>query len=81
MRPPADAVERLWQALGGEHEHVRFARVGPDIRASTDEDTPTWMTHDERTEIGRRAILKLVGEVCEETGELKTDWFAVSSER
>lgn len=60
---------------------MSFARVGAEIRASVDRDNPVAMTHDERTDIGRRAVLKIVGEVCERAPELKLDWFAVSPAR
>jgi hypothetical protein len=55
--------------------------TGNDITASTDEDAPVWMTSDERAEIGRRTVLDLLGEICEQSPELRSDWFAVSSER
>jgi hypothetical protein len=83
---PPDALELLLQRLGdsqrlGESdEEFFFAMVGPEIRATTVEDSPVSMTRDERAEIGRRAILDFVSEVCEQTPELSLDWFAISSE-
>ena len=77
--PPADALDLLWQRLGPRREEMSFAKVGAQITVRTDEDEPVSMTRDERVEIGRRAVLDVVGEVCEGAPELKSDWFAVSS--
>lgn len=77
--PPADAVERLWQRLGSSRDELSFAKVGGEISARTDEDAPVSMTRDERVEVGRRAILDVVRDVCDGTPDLKSDWFAVSS--
>lgn len=77
--PPADAVELLWQRLGSRRDEMTFAKVGPAITARTDEDAPVSMTRDERTEIGRRAVLEVVRDVCDGAPDLKSDWFAVSS--
>lgn len=77
--PPADAVELLWQRLGASRDDVSFAKVGAQITARTDEDAPVSMTRDERAEIGRRAVLNVVREVCEGTPGLNSDWYAVSS--
>jgi len=37
------------------------------------------MERDERSEIGRRAVLDVVFEACDQTPELHRDWFAVSA--
>jgi hypothetical protein len=37
------------------------------------------MASDERKEIGRLHLLKLVEEACEESPDLRFDWFAVST--
>jgi hypothetical protein len=79
--PPPGAIELLWQHLGPEREEVSFVMTGNDITASTEEDAPVWMTSDERAEIGRRTVLDVLGEICEQSPELRSDWFAVSSER
>jgi hypothetical protein len=79
--PPADAVELLWQHLGESSEEVTFAKLGPEIQASTRGDAPVSMTSDEREEIGRRVVLKALREVCEGAPELSSDWYAVSSGR
>lgn len=79
--PPENALELLWQQLGSDRDEVSFSKVGAEITAMTGEDAPVSMTRDERSEIGRRAILDLVREVCDEAPELRSDWFAVSSER
>jgi hypothetical protein len=74
-------LDQLWQQLGPERAEVSFDKLGSEITAMTDEDAPVSMTRDERVHIGRHAILDIVCEVCEETSELRSDWFAVSSER
>jgi hypothetical protein len=79
--PPADALDLLWRRLGGDRDEISFARVGPGITATTAEDAPVSMTRDERADIGRRAVLSVVREVCRQAPELESDWFAVSSER
>jgi hypothetical protein len=80
VAPPPDAVEWLWQRLGSRRGEVAFSKAGATIRASTEEDAPVSMTRDERSEIGRRVILDVVRDVCDETPGLQSDWFAVSSE-
>jgi hypothetical protein len=80
VAPPADALDHLWHQLGPEREEISFDRMGSEITATTDEDAPVSMTRDERVHIGRHAVLGVVREVCEETSELRSDWFAVSSE-
>jgi hypothetical protein len=77
--PPADALDLLWQRLGASREEVSFTRVGAEIRATTDEDAPVSMTRDERADIGRRAVLAVLREVCEAAPELSSDWFAVGA--
>jgi len=79
--PPEDALDLLAERVGSRRDDVSFARVGAEIRASVDRDNPVAMTQDERTDIGRRAVLEIVGEVCERAPELKLDWFAVSPAR
>jgi hypothetical protein len=76
--PPEDALDLLSTRIGRSRDDVRFARVGGEIRANLDRDDPVSMTNDERTDIGRRAVLEIVADVCERTPELKLDWFAVS---
>jgi hypothetical protein len=80
-KPPPDALELLWQQLGPSRDEVSFAKVGALITARTGEDAPVAMTRDERAEIGRRAVLEVVRDVCARAPELESDWFAVSSER
>jgi hypothetical protein len=81
FKPPDDALDLLWQRLGAGRDEVSFAKVGAEIRATVGEDAPVSMTRDERVEIGRRAILEILTDVCELAPELKSDWFAVSFER
>jgi hypothetical protein len=78
---PDDALELLSQRLGPSREQVSFARIGPVIMATLQDDAPVSMTHDERVDIGRRQVLDVLRDVCEMSPELKFDWFAVSSER
>jgi hypothetical protein len=77
---PADALDLLLARAGASSSGVSFAKVGPYIRAVTAEDAPVSMTRDERNEIGRRAGLDVVRELCEGSTELQSDWFAVSPE-
>ncbi len=81
--PPDYALDRFSARMGRgyEDEDVSFVRVGAEIRANLDRDDPVAMTQDERTDIGRRAVLSAVAEICERTPELKLDWFAVSPAR
>jgi hypothetical protein len=76
--PPEHALDLLAERMGNRQEDVSFVRVGAEIRASLDRDDPIAMTHDERTDIGRRAVLEIVSEVCERAPELELDWYAVS---
>ena len=80
FKPPDDALELLWTRLGPRREDVSFAKVGAVIKASLDDDAPVAMTSDERADIGRRAVLAIVMEVCEGAPELRSDWFAVGFE-
>lgn len=77
---PAEALDLLSARVGAHHEGVSFIKVGHAIRAMTSEEAPVSMTSDERIEIGRRAVLDVVREVCEGSPELQSDWFAVSPE-
>lgn len=79
--PPEHALDLLAERVGRRREDVSFARLGQELRANLDRDEPISMTHDERADIGRRAVLEIVSEVCERTPELKFDWFAVSPAR
>lgn len=79
--PPEDALDLLTSRIGKRREGVQFARVGGEIRANLNRDEPVAMTVDDRTEVGRRAVLEIIEEVCDSTPELKPDWFAVSPAR
>jgi hypothetical protein len=78
---PAHALDLLWQQLGSKRDDARFAKAGAEIRATWGEDAPISMERDEREEIGRRAVLDIVCDVCARAPELKSDWFAVSTLR
>jgi hypothetical protein len=79
---PADALDLLWQRLDEYRgDDARFAKVDAQIRATWGEDAPISMERDEREQIGRRAVLDVVCEVCERAPELEADWFAVGALR
>ena len=59
-------------------EGVRFSISGDEIGASLDSDQSVSMTRDERVEVGRRAVLAALEEVCERAPELTLDWYAVA---
>jgi hypothetical protein len=73
-------MDLLWQRLGASHDEASFAKVGHEITATWGKDVPS-MARDEHAEIGRRAILDIVRDVCERAPELELDWFAVSAQR
>jgi hypothetical protein len=79
--PPEDALDLLTSRIGKRRDDVQFSRVGGEIRANLNRDEPVAMTQDDRTEVGRRAVLQIVEDVCERAPELKLDWFAVSPSR
>jgi len=75
---PDDALDLLWQRLGSGGEQVTFERVGVEIEANVGEDAPVSMTQDEREQVGRSAVLRMVLDACDGAPDLKSDWFAVS---
>jgi hypothetical protein len=75
---PPDAIERLAVRLGSSVEDAFFVKVGNEILATWGEDAPVAMERDEREELGRLALLGIIEEVCEETPDLRADWFAVA---
>ena len=79
--PPEDALDLLTLRIGRRREDVFFARVGGEIRATLKRDEPVAMTQDDRAEVGRRAVLEIVEDVCDRAPELKLDWYAVSAAR
>lgn len=79
--PPDDALDLLLARLGPNRDGASFAKVGAEIWATLDSDAPVSMTHDERADIGRRAVLDIMREACEGAPGLNSDWFAVGSER
>ena len=76
--PPENALDLLTSRIGTHREDIYFAHVGAEIRAELDRDEPVAMTQDDRADIGRRAVLEVIEEVCERAPELKVDWYAVS---
>jgi hypothetical protein len=77
-KAPPDAVARLAERLGGRREEARFSLRGGELEAIWGEDAPSSMSRDERAEIGRSALLEIVGEACERAPGLRLDWFAIS---
>ncbi len=75
--PPADAIDLLWQRIGASRDGMTFARVGPELSATWGEDAPASMERDERAELGRRAVLAILRDVCESSPDLALEWFAV----
>lgn len=67
------------RGVEGYRGDVRFARVDAQIRATWEEDAPISMERDEREEVGRRAVLGIVCDVCALPLEIKSDWFAVGT--
>lgn len=76
---PADAIERLARELGSERDDARFSPRREEIVATWGEDAPVAMASDERQEIGRLALLKILEETCETAPGLDFEWFAVSA--
>lgn len=75
---PEDALERLWQVLETRGVGVRFGKRGSEIRATLPEDDSVSLDSDARAQVGRRAVLDIVREVCESAPELELHWYAVS---
>jgi hypothetical protein len=78
LTPPDHAMSLLCERLPKRSEDVCFSMVGDEVGASLDRDESVSMTHDERVEIGRRAVLGALEEICERAPELELDWYAVS---
>jgi hypothetical protein len=78
---PPDALDRLWERLGHSRGEAQFAMGAAAIRATWGADVAVSMERDEREGIGRLAVLEIVRDICEQTPELKLDWFAVSVRR
>lgn len=78
---PDDALDLLLARLGPNRDRASFAKVGAEIWVTLQTDAPVSMTQDERVDIGRRAVLEVLHDVCEGAPELRSDWYAVSSER
>jgi hypothetical protein len=79
--PPPDALDLLGAHVERRFADVRFTHVGPEIRANVSREDALGHTSDELSEIERREVLELVGEICERAPELKLDWYAVSPAR
>lgn len=79
--PPEQAIDLLAERIGSRRKGVSFERVGGEIRANINRDDPVYMTQDERVDIGRRAVLEIVSELCARDADLEIDWFAVSPAR
>ena len=78
MIPPERAMGLLSERIPRRHEDVCFTLSGDEIGASLDRDESVSVTSDERVEIGRRAVLDALEEVCERAPALSLDWYAVA---
>jgi hypothetical protein len=75
---PTDAIDLLWEQLGSQRDGAFFSRAGPAITARWNEDVQTRSARDEMSEVGRAAVLEIVSDVCEQSANLRSEWFAVS---
>jgi hypothetical protein len=78
---PPDAIARLAQALGSRRDDAHFTASASEIDATWGDEAPVSMERDEREELGREALLRIVEEVCEVAADLRFDWYAVSARR
>lgn len=70
---------RLVGHIPARRDDVIFSTTGGEIFARLDRDEESWsMTRDEQIEVGREAVLRVVGEICDRSPDLKIDWYAVS---
>jgi hypothetical protein len=76
---PPDAIALLAEALGPQRDDAYFTANDRDIDASWGEDAPVSMERDEREDLGREALLRIIEEVCETAPQLQYDWYAVSA--
>jgi hypothetical protein len=81
LTPPDHAMSLLCERLPKRCEDVCFSMTGGEIGASLDREESVSETDDERAEIGRRAVLGALEEICDSAPELKLDWYAVSPAR
>jgi hypothetical protein len=81
VKTPEDVLSLLSEHIPARREDVIFSRAGSEISARVDREESVRMTADERIEIGREAVLKAIGELCEHSADLKVDWYAVSPAR
>ena len=77
--PPDHAMSLLCERLPHDCEDVCFSVSAGEIGASLDRDDSVSVTQDERVEIGRRAVLAALEEICERAPALQLDWYAVSA--
>jgi hypothetical protein len=68
----------LCERLPRHCEDVCFSMTDGEIGASLDREEFVSETNDERVEIGRRAVLGALEEICDGSPEPKLDWYAVS---
>jgi hypothetical protein len=78
LSPPDHAMSLLCERLPHHCEDVSFSLSAGEIGASLDREESVSETNDERVEIGRRAVLGALEEICDGSPELKLDWYAVS---
>jgi hypothetical protein len=78
LTPPDRAMSLLCERLPDRSEDVRFSMVGGEVGASFDREESVSANYDESVEIGRRAVLGALEEICDLAPELELDWYAVS---
>jgi hypothetical protein len=78
VTPPDRAMGLLSERIPKRCEEVRFSVSGDEIGASIDSDESVSMAREERVELGRRAVLDALEQVCERAPELRLDWYAVA---
>jgi hypothetical protein len=78
VTPPDRAMGLLSERIPKRCDEVRFSVSGEGIAASLDSDGSESRAREERVEIGRRAVLDALEQVCERAPELTLDWYAVA---
>jgi hypothetical protein len=73
-----EAMELLWHRLDLGRGDTSFSKVGLEITAIWQLDTPLPVERDELVELGRLAVLEIVRDACRRPPELEFEWFAVS---
>jgi hypothetical protein len=78
---PDDALDRLFERIGSRSGDMRFRRTAREIHATPVAEAPSGMEEDVLADIGRRALLKLISDVCEGSPDMRFEWYAVAPRR